>query len=78
MATEIPSIFLRELNGVRMANLINGLAPAKAWVGNTAALLIKPATIFAGATPRALKGDLKPIQRAWYMFSGGLETFSSC
>ena len=73
---EVPSILLRELNGVRMANLLNGLAPAKTWVGNASALVIKPATIFAGAVPRAIKGDLKPIQRAWYMFSGGLETFN--
>ncbi len=73
---QIPSIVLKELSGVRMGNLLNGLAPAKAWVGNASALMIKPATIFAGAVPRAIKGDLKPIQRAWYMFSGGMETFN--
>ena len=72
---EIPSVILRELQGVRMGNLLNGLAPAKAWVGNAASLLIKPATIFAGNIPRAMGGDLKGLHRAWYQFSGGIETF---
>ena len=73
---EVPSIVLRELQGVRMGNMLNGLAPAKAWVGNSFALMIKPATIFGGSVPKAIKGDLKPLQRAWYMFSGGMETFN--
>ena len=72
---QVPSIVLRELQGVRMGNLLNGLAPAKAWVQNAAMLAIKPATVFAGYVPRALQGDLKPIQKAWYQFSGGIETY---
>lgn len=72
---EVPSIILRELEGLRMANILNGFAPAKAFIGNTTSLVLKPATIFAGSVPKALKGDLKPLQRAWYGFSGGLETF---
>ena len=72
---EIPSVILRELQGVRMGNLLNGLAPAKAWIGNAAMLMIKPATIFAGSIPRSVGGNLKAFHRAWYQFSGGLEVF---
>ena len=72
---EIPSVVLRELQGVRMGNLLNGLAPAKAWIGNASMLMIKPATMFAGSIPRAIGGDLKGFHRAWYQFSGGLEVF---
>ena len=72
---EVPSIVLRELQGVRQANLLNGLAPAKAWIQNGALLMIKPMTMFAGYVPKALQGDLKPLHRAWYQFSGGMETY---
>lgn len=73
---EVPSVLLRELEGLRMANILNGFAPVKTFIGNTTSLILKPASIFAGSVPKALRGDLKPIQRAWYGFSGGLETFS--
>ena len=71
----IPSTILREMEGLRMANILNGFAPVKAWIGNTTSLLIKPATMFGGQVPKAIRGDLKGIQRAWYGFSGGIEVF---
>ncbi len=72
---EVPSVILREMEGLRMANMLNGLAPAKAFVGNATAMVVKPMTMFGGSVPMAMTGNLKPLQRAWMGFSGGMEVF---
>ena len=72
---EVPSVILREMEGLRMSNMLNGLAPAKAFIGNTTSLIVKPMTVFAGSIDRAFTGDLKGLQRSWIGFSGGMEVF---
>ena len=45
---EVPSLILREMQSLRTANMINGTAPATAWVGNLAAIAVRPLTSLAG------------------------------
>ena len=72
---EIPSSVLKEIQGMRMGNLLNGFAPAKAWVGNAFSMAVKPMTTLAGTVPYAMKGNMKPLQRAFATYSGFMETF---
>ena len=46
---EVPSLILREMQSMRTANMINGTAPATAWVGNLSAIAVRPLTSLAGA-----------------------------
>ncbi len=48
---EVPSLLLREMQAARTANMINGTAPAKAWIGNLTAAALRPLTTLAGSVP---------------------------
>ena len=73
---EVPSLVLRELQATRTANMINGTAPATAWVGNLAALSIRPLTTLAGSVPIGIAtGNFKQLQRSLMAFSQVQETF---
>ena len=66
---QVPSLILREMQATRTANMINGTAPATAWVGNLAALAIRPLTTLAGSVPVGLAtGNLKQLQRSLMAF----------
>ena len=61
---EVPSLILREMQQMRTANMINGTAPAKAWVGNLAAVAVRPLTSLSGAVALGVKtGKWKNLQR---------------
>ena len=48
---------------MRTANMINGTAPAKAWVGNLAAVAVRPLTSLSGAVALGAKtGNFKNLQ----------------
>ena len=72
---KVPSVILSEANSARQASLINGVAPAKALVGNSWGLATHPIHTFAGSVPYALKGNLKPLQRALVGYSGIVDAF---
>ena len=72
---EVPSLILKELQATRTANMINGTAPAKAWVGNLAAIAIRPMTQLAGSVPIGLAtGNWKQLQRSLTAFGQIQET----
>ena len=61
---EVPSLILKEMQQMRTANMINGTAPAKAWVGNLAAVAVRPLTSLSGAVALGVKtGKWKNLQR---------------
>ena len=61
---EVPSLILREMQQMRTANMINGTAPAKAWVSNLAAVAVRPLTSLSGAVALGVKtGKWKNLQR---------------
>ena len=67
----IPNIVLQGLHGVRLNNLLSGLAPVRALAGNTIMTAIKPVSILAGAK---LTGNDAVLKRALYMYSGVYES----
>ena len=72
---EVPSLILREMQSVRTANMINGTAPATAWVGNLSAIAIRPLTQLAGSVPVGLAtGNFKQMQRSLVAFGQLKET----
>ena len=72
---EVPSLILKEMQSMRTANMINGTAPAKAWVGNLAAVAIRPLTTLAGSVPIGFAtGNWKNLQRSLTAFGQVQET----
>ena len=72
---EVPSLILRELQSVRTANMINGTAPARAWVGNLAAISIRPLTQLSGSVGLGITtGKWKQLQRSLVAFGQVQET----
>ena len=72
---EVPSLILKEMQQLRTANMINGTAPAKAWVGNLAAVAIRPLTTLAGSVPIGVAtGNWKNLQRSLTAFGQLQET----
>ena len=72
---EVPSLLLRELQATRTANLINGTAPATAWVGNLAAVAIRPVTQLSGSLALgATTGNFAQLRRSLVAFSQIQET----
>ena len=65
---EVPSLLLRELQATRTANMINGTAPATAWVGNLSAVAIRPLTTLAGSVPIGFAtGNWKNCRGHWLL-----------
>ena len=72
---EVPSLILRELQATRTANMINGTAPAAAWVGNLSAVALRPLTTLAGSVPIGVAtGNWKNLQRSLTAFGQLQET----
>ena len=72
---EVPSLLLREMQAAQTASMINGTAPAKAWVGNLAAVAIRPLTTLAGSVPVGMAtGNFKQLQRSLVAFGAVQET----
>ena len=63
------------MQSTRTANMINGTAPATAWVGNLAAVAIRPLTTLAGSVPIGVAtGNWKNLQRSLTAFGQVQET----
>lgn len=74
-APEVPSLILREMQAMRTANMINGTAPATAWIGNLAAVSVRPLTSLSGAVALGVKtGKFKTLQRSLVAFGQLQET----
>ena len=72
---EVPSLILKEMQAMRTANMINGTAPATAWIGNLGAVAIRPLTTLAGSVPIGIAtGNWKNLQRSLVAFSQIQET----
>ena len=72
---KVKSQILKEMQSAVTAGMINGTAPAKAWVGNLAQISVKPLTSLAGAVPLgAATGNWKPLQRGMVAFGQLQET----
>ena len=69
---EMPSFIIRGLHAIRYNSILNGLAPAKAIVGNSIMSTIKPISVFTGAF---VTGDVATFKRAMYTYGGISENF---
>ncbi len=67
---QIPSVVIQGLKSTHYNNVLNGMAPLRAAVGNTTMIAVKPATAMMGTA--FMKGDMK---RALYQYSGFTEAF---
>ena len=73
---EVPSLILREMQSMRTANMINGTAPATAWIGNLSSVALRPLTTLAGSVPIGIAtGNWKNLQRSLVAFGQVQETF---
>ena len=69
------NLFAKNLWGVRYNNVLSGLSPLRAAVGNGSMLMLKPINAVIGAAgPAILKGDLEQFRKVSYMYGGMLET----
>ena len=76
---EVPSLILRELQATRTANMINGTAPATAWVGNLSAVALRPLTTLAGSVPIGVAtGNWKNLQRSLVAFGQAPRDYAPC
>ena len=64
---ETPSVIVQGMQTARINSLLNGLAPGKAAVSNSAMITLKPISVFAGA---AMTGDMGSMRRAAYVYNG--------
>ena len=72
---EVPSLILREMQATRTANMINGTAPARAWIGNLSAIAIRPLTQLSGSVGLGVTtGNWKQLQRSLTAFGQVQET----
>ena len=71
---EVPSLVVQGIHGIQFNGLLNGLAPARAMLGNSMLLIGKPVSQFAGAAVRGRHGDFK---RALYTYGGLAENFQN-
>ena len=64
------------MQAARTANLINGTAPATAWIGNLAMIATRPLTQLAGSVPVGIAtGEWKQLQRSLNAFGQFKETW---
>jgi len=69
---EVPSLIIKGLNGVRYNHILAGLAPVRAFTGNSMLTAFKPATVMVGA---AATGDTKALKAALWTYGGIQENF---
>ena len=69
---EMPSFIIRGLHAIRYNSILNGLAPARALVGNSIIATAKPISVFTGAMAT---GDIGTFKKAMYTYGGLIENF---
>ena len=67
---EMPSWIIQGINGIRYNSVLSGLSSARAITGNAVMSLIKPISVFAGASAQ---GDIGQLKRAMYTYGGIME-----
>ena len=79
-----PSLFAQGIHGIRYNSLLNGLAPIRAFAGNTIMTIGKPVSILAGsafegvgelARTGSVTSSAATIKRALYTYGGVVENF---
>ena len=72
------SLLVQGIHGVRYNSMLNGLAPLRAFAGNTILTVGKPVSVLAGSAFKALTGDASApalVKRALYTYGGVIENF---
>ena len=69
---QIPSLIVKGLHSVRYNHILAGLAPLKAFTGNSMLSVFKPATVLAGAR---LTNDTETFRKALWTYGGISENF---
>jgi hypothetical protein len=84
MDPSTPSLFAQGLHGIRYNSLLNGLAPIRAFAGNSAMTIGKPISMLAGsafegvgelARTGSVTSSAATIKRALYTYGGVVENF---
>jgi len=69
------NVFAKSAWSVVYSNTLSGLSGLRAAVGNGSALIIKPMTgILGHGIESVIKGDIEPLRRSLYYYSGVVET----
>ena len=84
MDPSTPSLFAQGLHGIRYNSMLNGLAPVRAFAGNSVMTIGKPISILAGsafegvgelARTGSVTTSAATIKRAMYAYGGVVENF---
>ena len=75
---KVPSLILREMQSMRTANMINGTAPATAWIGNLAAVAVRPLTSLSGAVALGAKTGKWKTSTAVIVAFGQIQETTPC
>lgn len=74
----VKSLLVQGIHGIRYNSMLNGLAPLRAFAGNTILTVGKPVSVLAGSAFKALTGDASAAaitKRALYTYGGVVENF---
>ncbi len=74
----VKSLLVQGIHGVRYNSMLNGLAPLRAFAGNTILTVGKPVSVLAGSAFKAVTGDASAaalVKRALYTYGGVVENF---
>ena len=74
----VKSLLVQGIHGVRYNSMLNGLAPLRAFAGNTILTVGKPVSVLAGSAFKAVTGDASAAaiaKRALYTYGGVVENF---
>jgi len=72
------SLLVQGIHGVRYNSMLNGLAPLRAFVGNTTLTIGKPISVLAGSAFQGVTGNpgqLAVMKRGLYTYGGFVENF---
>ena len=76
--TNVKSLIVQGIHGIRYNSMLNGLAPVRAFAGNTLLTVGKPISVLAGSAFQAVTGNpgqAAVLKRALYTYGGVAENF---
>ena len=76
--TNVKSLIVQGIHGIRYNSMLNGLAPVRAFAGNTLLTVGKPISVLAGSAFQAVTGNpgqAAVLKRALYTYGGVVENF---
>ena len=74
----VKSLLVQGIHGIRYNSMLNGLAPLRAFAGNTILTVGKPVSVLTGSAFKAVTGDASAaaiVKRALYTYGGVVENF---